>query len=152
LTMDDDGMREALIADPYGQLRSLADRHQASRLPIVLDEVQRVPQITLALKRIVDDDDRKGQFVLTGSADVFGLNEAGDSLAGRVQTLVLRPLSAAEIHGAGPCRLLDLVESRSRTILSALPPPHRYTRAAAIDLMLRGGFPEMRTLSHRERT
>lgn len=152
VTLDDDGMREALRSDPYNQLRNLADRHQASGLPIVLDEVQRVPQITLALKRIVDDDNRKGQFVLTGSADVFGLNEAGDSLAGRVQTLVLRPLSAAEIHGDEPCKLLDLVESQGEKILSALPSPHRYTRAGAVDLMLRGGFPEIRTLEQRERT
>ncbi|MBI4533748.1 MAG: ATP-binding protein [Candidatus Melainabacteria bacterium] len=151
LTMDSDSIRNALLADGYAQLRSIADRYKASGLPIALDEVQRVPEITLALKRIVDEDNRKGQFVLTGSADVFGLASAGDSLAGRVHTLVLRPLSVAEINDAGPCRLLDAVESDPKAIMSALPTAELYSRETAMDLMLRGGFPEIRMLDDRQR-
>jgi predicted AAA+ superfamily ATPase len=151
ITMDSDIVRNTLQADPYARLRSIADRHKSSRLPIVLDEVQRVPEITLALKRIVDEDNRKGQFILTGSANVFGLASAGDSLAGRVHTLVLRPLSAAEINDAGPCRLLDVVEAEAKSLVSALPTARRCTRAKAIDLMLRGGFPEIRVLEDRQR-
>ncbi len=79
LTMDSDNIRNALQADAYAQLRSIADRHKASSLPIVLDEIQLVPELTLALKRIVDQDNKKGQFVLTGSADVFGLTAAADT-------------------------------------------------------------------------
>lgn len=151
LTMDSDNIRNALRADPYAQLRDIANRHKATGLPIALDEVQRVPEAALALKRIVDEDNKKGQFVLTGSADVFGLAGAGDSLAGRVHTLVLRPLSVAEIHDAGPCQLLDAVESNPKAIMSALPAMQPYSRAAAIDLMLRGGFPEIRVLDDRQR-
>ncbi|HEV3156745.1 MAG TPA: ATP-binding protein [Candidatus Baltobacteraceae bacterium] len=171
LTMDSDDIRIALQTDPYAQLRRLADQNKASGLPIALDEVQRVPEITLALKRIVDEDNRKGQFVLTGSADVFGLADAGDSLAGRVHTLLLRPLSAAEINNAGPCLLLDAVESGLSAIMSKLPQPtqysrgttvdlelmaklprpKRYSRGTAINLMLRGGYPEIRTLGDRRR-
>ncbi len=151
ITMDSDSIREALRIDAYAQLRDIADHHKATGLPIVIDEVQRVPEITLALKRIVDEDNRKGQFLLTGSADVFTLASAGDSLAGRVHTLVLRPLSAAEINGAGPCRLLDAVESSPTAIMSAMPPVQAYSRTIAIDLMLRGGFPEIRTLADRQR-
>ncbi len=151
ITMDSDNIREALRTDAYVQLRSMADRLKATGLPIAIDEVQRVPEITLALKRIVDEDNRKGQFVLTGSADVFTLASAGDSLAGRVHTLILRPLSTAEINGTGPCRLLDVVEASSTAIMAALPPVLRYSRGTAIDLMLRGGFPEIRTLADRQR-
>jgi len=151
ITMDSDNIRNALRADAYALLRSMADRHKASGLPIAIDEVQRVPEITLALKRIVDEDNTKGQFVLTGSADVFSLTSAGDSLAGRVHTLVLRPLSAAEVNGAGPCLLLDAVETGPKAIISSLPIVQPYSRAAAIDLMLRGGFPEIRTLDDRQR-
>jgi predicted AAA+ superfamily ATPase len=57
--------------DPYGQLGTLLAETQKSGLPIVIDEVQRLAQITLALKRIVDRDRRPGQFVLTGSSDNF---------------------------------------------------------------------------------
>jgi predicted AAA+ superfamily ATPase len=105
----------------------------------------------LALKRIVDEDNKKGQFVLTGSADVFSLASAGDSLADRVQTLILRPLSAAEINGAGPCLLLDAVESSPKALMSVLPTVRSSSRATALDMMLRGGFPEIRTLDDRQR-
>lgn len=151
ITMDSDSVRNALQADAYAQLRSITERHKASGLPIVLDEVQRVPEVALALKRIVDEDKRKGQFILTGSADVFSLASAGDSLAGRVHTLVLRPLSAAEINNAGPCRLLDVVEADVKALMSALLNAEPCSRAKAIDLMLRGGFPEIRVLDNRLR-
>lgn len=151
VTLDSDIIRSALLADPYGQLRLMANRHKQSGLPIALDEVQRVPEVTLALKRVVDEDNRKGQFLLTGSADVFGLAAAGDSLAGRVHTLILRPLSAAEIHGAAPCLLLDSASMGSNEILSRLPKPQPFSRDHAIDLILRGGFPEIRVLEDRQR-
>lgn len=146
-TLDDDGVRGALAADPYGQLRLLADSE--SERPIVIDEVQRLPDLTLALKRIVDEDPRPGRFILTGSADIFTSGLALDSLAGRVLTLTLRPLSAAEIAGAGPCRLLDL--ALEDELAAGLPEPRPYTRAEAIDLIVRGGFPEIRTLDATER-
>lgn len=151
VTMDDDLARESVRADPYGLLRSIADRHKGTGLPIALDEVQRVPEITLALKRVVDEDNVRGQFLLTGSANVFGLEQAGDSLAGRVHTLILRPLSAAEIHGAAPCLLLDAVEAAPAALMSTLPKPRPFQRNDVIDLILRGGFPEIRTLDDRSR-
>jgi uncharacterized protein len=58
LTMDDDAVRASIEADPFGQLQALVQRHAGRNLPIAMDEVQRVPSITLALKRIVDRDRR----------------------------------------------------------------------------------------------
>lgn len=150
-TLDDDAVRAALEADAYGQLHLLSDQAKSSRRPIVLDEVQRVPEITFALKRIVDADRRPGQFVLTGSSDIFSTGAAYDSLAGRVLTLTLRPFSAAEIAGAGPCGLLDAVSSHPTDCLDVLPKPRSFTRAQAIDLIVRGGFPEIRALPDPDR-
>jgi len=150
-TLDDDTVRTALEVDAYGQLLLLAEQTKNAGRPIVLDEVQRVPEITLALKRIVDADRRPGQFVLTGSSDIFTTGTAYDSLAGRVMTLTLRPFSAAEIAGAGPCRLLDAVSGDPAHCLDALPKPLPVTRAQAIDLIVRGGFPAMRALSDADR-
>lgn len=147
-TLDDDAIRAALAADPYGQLRLLTDR-QGDR-PIVLDEVQTLPEIIRALKRIVDEDPRPGRFILTGSSDVFSAAKAYDSLAGRVMTLTLRPLSAAEIEGAGPCRLLDLALAGD-DLATALPEPRPMDREKAVDLIVRGGFPEIRTLDDGDR-
>lgn len=152
VTFDDDGMRAALEADPYGQLQLLCGERGKSLRPIVLDEVQRLPKITLALKRLVDANRRPGQFILTGSSDIFMAGKAYDSLAGRVMTLTLRPLSAAEITGNAPCRLLDIVCDRPEDCLSKLPKPMPFTRAKAIDLLVRGGFPEIRKLDDQVRS
>ncbi|MGH9551593.1 MAG: ATP-binding protein, partial [Terriglobales bacterium] len=151
VTLDDDGIRTALEADPYGQLLLLSEEGRGSSRPIVLDEVQRLPEITLALKRIVDAERRSGQFVLTGSSDIFSSGKVYDSLAGRVLTLTLRPLSAAEIAEQAPCRLLDVVSENPKDCMSALPKPVAFTRSDAIDLILRGGFPEIRRLDDQDR-
>src|SRR5260370_6487137 len=129
LDLDDESVFASLALDPYGQLSTLSSETGQTGLPIVIDEVQRLPQITLALKRIVDRDRRPGQFVLTGSSDIFTMPRALDSLAGRVATLTLRPLSAAEILRAGPCRLLDVVPDEL-SLLSAkhLPTPAEFQR------------------------
>ena len=97
LSLDDESLFASLTLDPYGQLSALSEIADKKGLPIVIDEVQRLPRITLAIKRIVDHVRRPGQFVLTGSSDIFSTPKALDTLAGRVSTLILRPLSVAEI-------------------------------------------------------
>jgi predicted AAA+ superfamily ATPase len=151
LDLDDESLLGSLALDPYGQLSTLLAETQTSGLPIVIDEVQRLPQITLALKRIVDRDRRPGQFVLTGSSDIFTTPKALDTLAGRVSTLTLRPLSAAEIMRSGPCRLLDTLDDDPAALAGRLPTPARFQRSDAIDLIVRGGFPEIRPLEDRDR-
>lgn len=151
ITLDDDAMRASLEADPYGQLKLLSDHAQKLALPIVLDEVQRLPEITLALKRIVDEEHRSGQFVLTGSSDIFLAGKAYDSLAGRVLTLTLCPFSSAEIAERAPCRLLDIVSEQPLDCLGALPKPQPFARAGVVDLIVRGGFPEIRKLDDTDR-
>jgi len=150
LDLDDESLLESLSLDPYGQLETLLGIGKAGP-PIVIDEVQRLPRITLALKRIVDRDRRPGQFVLTGSSDIFTMPKALDTLAGRVSTLTLRPFSAAEIMRAGPCRLLDIVGREPVVDPRHLPAPAAYRRADAIDIIVRGGFPEIRPLGDRDR-
>jgi predicted AAA+ superfamily ATPase len=151
VTLDDDAARRALEEDPYNQLKALSDQAKNSSLPIVIDEVQRLPELTFALKRIVDQDNRRGHFVLTGSADIFTSGKAYDSLAGRVTTLTLRPFSTAEIYHAAPCRILDAVAADPKNPLPLLPKPRPFDRPEVIDLIVRGGFPEMRQIADRHR-
>ena len=151
LTLDDEGLLASLAFDPFGQLSAVAAEAADAGLPVVIDEVQRLPQITLVLKRIVDLNRRPGQFVLTGSSDVFTTPKALDSLAGRVSTLTLRPLSSAEIQRRGPCRLLDAIHQDQPDLHGALPPPLPFSRADAIELVVRGGFPEIRSLNGADR-
>ena len=151
LTLDDEGLLASLAFDPFGQLAAVAAEAAEAGLPVVIDEVQRLPQITLALKQIVDLNRRPGQFVLTGSSDVFTTPKALDSLAGRVSTLTLRPLSSAEIQRRGPCRLLDAIRDDPSDLRRALPSPSPFSRADAIELVVRGGFPEIRPLADADR-
>src|ERR1035437_10180178 len=121
LNLVDEGLLSALTLDPFRQLSAVAAEAADAGLPVVIDEVPRQPQLILALKRIVDQDRRPGQFVLTGSSDIFTTPKALDSLAGRVSTLTLRPLSAAEIQRRGPCGLLDAVRDDPAALVGALP-------------------------------
>lgn len=94
LTLDDAGRLAAAQADPQGFVRQI-DR-------AVIDEVQRAPELLLALKLAIDRDRRPGRFLLTGSANVMSLPTIADSLAGRIEVHALLPLSNAEIVGRTP--------------------------------------------------
>lgn len=91
MTMDDEVTLMSARADPAGMIRRL-DR-------AVIDEIQRAPALLLAIKKSVDEDRRPGRFLLTGSANLLTLPTVADSLAGRMETLTLLPLSQSEIEG-----------------------------------------------------
>ncbi|MGH3791692.1 MAG: AAA family ATPase, partial [Pseudonocardiaceae bacterium] len=55
-------------------------------MPLVIDEIQRVPELFLAIKEKVDRDPRPGRFLLTGSARILGLRNLPDALPGRMET------------------------------------------------------------------
>ena len=128
LTLDDELTQLAAREDPAGMIRSL-DR-------AIIDEIQRAPQLLLAIKKSVDEDRRPGRFLLTGSANLMALPTVADSLAGRMETLTLLPLSQSEMEG------------RTRNWLDAvfagqLPPAGAPARQAALEeRVLRGGYPE----------
>ncbi len=115
---------------------------------MVIDEVQRVPELLLAIKEVVDADPRPGSFLLTGSARVLGMRGVPDALPGRIETIELWPLSQGEIDGS-PDGFVDAIFK--------LGPELRHTselgRAGYIDRVVRGGFPEAvaRTAARRER-
>jgi hypothetical protein len=90
LTLDDQTTLETARADPVGFIRGL-DR-------AVIDEVQRAPEVLLAIKRSVDMDKRPGRFLLTGSANLMTLPNVADSLAGRMEIAERLPLSQSELR------------------------------------------------------
>lgn len=91
LSFDDDNLVRAARADPLGFVLDLPPR-------MVLDEVQRVPEIFTSLKLVVDRDRQPGRFLLTGSADVLLLPKLADSLAGRMEVIRLHPLAQTELR------------------------------------------------------
>ncbi|MGB4113031.1 MAG: AAA family ATPase, partial [Yoonia sp.] len=147
-TLDNAAILAAINADPEGQLTSLMAG--LGDAPLIIDEAQRSSQLALAIKRIVDADRRKGQFVLTGSSNVFTTADVADSLAGRMRTLKLWPLSVAEIKRAPVSRLIDWA-IKADPNLGEMADPEPLRRSDYIELILAGGFPETRALAIRSR-
>lgn len=128
LTLDDELTLLAAKEDPVGLIRSL-DR-------AVIDEIQRAPQLLLAIKKTVDEDRRPGRFLLTGSANLMALPMVADSLAGRMETLTLLPLSLSEIHRSNANWVDDAF---SGNLLTAT---QLFLGDELIETVLRGGYPE----------
>lgn len=149
-TLDNDGLRDLLEQDPYGQLLLLRRRLDQDE-PLVIDEVQRLPQLTLAIKRIVDEQPVPGRFLLTGSSDILAGAAAIDSLAGRVSTLQLHPLSAAERSGSRPTLLLDQMARGVDVVTETLPMLQAADRHTLHEWIVQGGYPDMIGLPDRAR-
>ena len=101
VSFDDPITLGAASADPAGFVADLGER-------TILDEVQRVPSIFMALKVAVDRKRTPGRFLLTGSANVLLVPKLSDSLAGRMEILRLHPLAQSEL-AATESKFLDLV-------------------------------------------
>lgn len=135
LTFDDASVLAAAKADPAGFLSAYSG-------PLALDEVQRVPELFLALKASVDRDRTPGRFLLSGSANVLFLPKVADSLAGRMEVLTLWPFSQGEIEGTRE-GFVDALFAR------AFPAPKSVRnwdeRKEVRRRVLIGGFPEVQT-------
>lgn len=128
LTLDDELTLLSARADPVGMIRSL-DR-------AVIDEIQRAPQLLLAIKKSVDEDRRPGRFLLTGSANLMALPTVADSLAGRMETLSLLPLSQSEIERQSANWLDGVFKGQ-------IPKPGTTAHGSdLVERVLRGGYPE----------
>ena len=66
--------------------------------PLFIDEVQKEPAILEEIKRIVDESNDRGMFILSGSQKLTLMKGVSESLAGRVSTCELNGLSLREIH------------------------------------------------------
>lgn len=104
---------------------------------MVIDEVQRNPEVLLAIKELVDREFVPGRFLLTGSARVLGLHNLPDTLVGRMETITLWPLSQGEIDGT-PDRFVDAVLDPE----TELRHESDLTRRDYAERVVRGGFPE----------
>lgn len=135
VSLDDIGVLAAASADPRGFVRALAR-------PATIDEIQRVPQLLLSIKEIVDHDGARGQFLLTGSSRLDTLRGVKESLAGRAAVRSLRPLTWLELRGdatTSPVEaLLECADVRDVVARYGARPAARTTA----DDVLRGGFPE----------
>lgn len=129
LTLDDLTVQGAARTDPAGFIAGLSGT-------VAIDEIQRAPELLLAIKAAVDRDRRPGRFVLTGSTNVLALPAISDTLTGRIQVIRLRPLSQGELTGTREDfidRAFDPVATFSASAVS---------RADVVDRIVAGGYPE----------
>ena len=108
-------VRERARADPRGFLA------QADRL--ILDEIQRAPDLLSYIQGLVDDDDRPGRFIVTGSQNILLMESVSQTLAGRTALLRLYPFSLAELRGQPPLDPFTLDQNALPGPAPDAPPP-----------------------------
>lgn len=137
--LDDEALLSSAASDPNGLIADLD-------MPAVIDEIQRAPGLLLAIKMVLDRSTRRGQFLITGSANLLTSHVVADALPGRVEYVSLWPLSQGEIEGSRE----DLIDR----LLSGEPPRLRdepVGRRAHAERVVRGGFPDAYERSYAQR-
>jgi uncharacterized protein len=129
LTLDDVNLLALAKADP----RAFINNNRAKG-SVVIDEIQRAPELFLPIKAYVDKQREPGGFLLTGSANVLTLPKVADSLAGRIELLELWPLAQSEL--GKPYDLLGRV-------LTGNWPQRSAGEGEVLEALVRGGFPEV---------
>jgi len=126
-------------------VRALAERDPTALVggagPIILDEVQRAPELLHTVKRAIDERRERGRYLLTGSANLLRLQRVSESLAVRASYLTLWPMTRREQRGEARCGrwddLLAAPDERWPDVLMDRPDEREDWR----DLARRGGFP-----------
>ena len=141
LTLDDQATRDAATSDPTGFIAGLTP-------PVVIDEVQRAPDLLLAIKARVDRHQAPGQFLLTGSANILTAPRIADALTGRAEYLRLSPFSQGELEGHTEAFIPTLFQGRWPQLST-----DDVGRQAFAERVAAGGYPAAlgRSSSRRER-
>ncbi|MGH2879543.1 MAG: ATP-binding protein [Solirubrobacteraceae bacterium] len=139
VSLDESATRQGAARDPAGFLAALSS-------PVLIDEIQHVPDLLLEIKSVVDRDTRPGRFLLTGSANILTSKKVKDALTGRIETLNLWPLAQSELQGAG-ANFVDALFAAEPAQLSGCT----VGRQAFARIVLAGGYPEALTRTGRAR-
>ena len=112
---------------------------------LLIDEVQKVPELLNEIKVKVDHDNSRGQYLLTGSSNLRFIKAVKDSLAGRFGTIRLRTLAQGEIDGIRPDFLGQAFSGDFRTSAG------RFDKAELLHSAFAGGYPEPREFGSKDR-
>lgn len=138
-SFDDRMVKNAAESDPAGFVRHMPGE------TIVIDEVQKVPSILDSIKIVLDNDNSKGQYLLTGSSNLLFAKSIKDSLAGRLGRVRLRTLALGEINGKEPSFLRSAFDRCFDDVYPDL------NKRDIIHLAFQGGYPEPRELDATDR-
>ena len=129
-TMDNETLRVTAADDPI----EFTARRKGET--VVIDEVQKVPELLDAVKIHVDESTERGQYLLTGSSSLDFMRKSADSLAGRMHTIRLRTLALGELNGNPPAFLDGAFEREFKN------PSIKLGKRDMIRMAFAGGFPE----------
>lgn len=129
-TMDNDNLRETASDNPI----EFTERKSGETL--VIDEIQKVPELLNAIKIHVDESSDRGQYLLTGSSSLDFMRKSADSLAGRMHTVRLHTLTLGEVNGNPPSFLDDAFRGEFKT------PAAKMGKRDIIHQAFLGGHPE----------
>ncbi len=139
LTLDNDATRRSALEDPTGFIAGVSG-------PAVIDEVQRVPDLMLAIKERLDTNNERGQFLLAGSANILTMPSIADALPGRVDYVRMWPFSQGELNGRRETFIDRLLAGELPHIDDA-----EVGRGAYAAQIVAGGFPDARDRGARGR-
>lgn len=128
---DDASVLDAARFDPQGFIGGLPEK-------VILDEVQRIPELLLAIKSEVDRDRKPGRFLLTGSANLLLLPSVQESLAGRMEVVQLNPLAEIEKQRGRQHLLDELLEGSIKTSIAK----EQKSVSGLAEAICSGGYPE----------
>jgi predicted AAA+ superfamily ATPase len=131
ITFDDATLLDVARRDPVGFIQGLSDH-------VILDEVQRAPELMPAIKASVDRDRKPGRFLLTGSANLLLLPRVQESLAGRVEILHLYPLTELEKQRKKRLLLKDFLTGTISTQITG----DQSVITGVAEAVCQGGYPE----------
>jgi predicted AAA+ superfamily ATPase len=133
VTLDNISRYDSAKHDPRRFVQELAR-------PVVIDEIQKAPELLAAIKEDVDRDRVNGAFLLTGSANLLGYQKIADTLAGRMGILELWPLACCEITGNADYNPVDLLFTEKPIVKESIKGEE------LLEGVLQGGYPEMQKI------
>jgi uncharacterized protein len=128
LSLEEPDNRAFALEDPRGFLSQFPEK-------VILDEIQRAPELFSYIQTIVDTKDISGQFILTGSQNFLLLQKVSQSLAGRCAVLHLLPFSLSELRQRRPLSI--------DTIGRQLPGKNRSLNEELSSVLFKGFYPRI---------
>ena len=130
ITLDDTTLFSFAKDDPTGFISSL-------KKPIIIDEIQKVPELLNEIKKDIDQNRVNGSYILTGSANLLSFKNISDTLAGRIGLFELYPFSMKEYYKKNENILELLLNDLSKIMLSSID------TNTIKEHIINGGYPEI---------
>lgn len=130
ITLDDTTLFSFAKNDPTGFVSGL-------KKPIIIDEIQKVPELLSEIKKDVDKNRINGSYILTGSANLLSFKNISDSLAGRIGLFELYPFSMKEYYKKDEDVLELFLSNLSKITLTTID------SVRIKEHIINGGYPEI---------